>query len=200
MWATIAFSIYVTIYIAVILVQINAEKHYSYNSAIEETIKGTETSSSPILTLSKTYNYNDVAQWLTEALPKIGRNITQEVSNYTGYYILDVNYMLDNSIKMCFTLSAIQDPAYDEETGYTAWYYKDGDSSHEFTEKFNGDVSGKSYTYTDDGYQGNGGYCQVLKIYPQESFNRTMTQFLADMIISDKLLTLTLEFVTFEAS
>lgn len=150
MWASIAFSIYVTIYIAIILVQVSAQKNYQYNSAIKTTI--TEITDDKQQTILDAEDYNDVTDWLTQAFPKVGEKIYQSETNYTGFYILDVNYVLDNSFKLCFRLSEQYDTGYNANTSYKPEYYKEDFETHEFDDTFVGVKSGKKYTFTSDGY------------------------------------------------
>lgn len=82
-----------------------------------------------------------------------------------GYYIRDVNYVINNQFRLCFTLS--------KETGQNnktsdSEYYKDSDDSHWMREDFVGQSSNKTYRYVYDieGYQLSGSYCQIIRFIP----------------------------------
>mmetsp|Transcript_47696 Transcript_47696/g.34944 ORF Transcript_47696/g.34944 Transcript_47696/m.34944 type:complete len:90 (+) Transcript_47696:319-588(+) len=89
MWASISFTIYAGLYIALILMQLNVERNYWYNNAIKnvvEQLSYTSTKDKLSHTIVDVLVYQDLVDWLEQAVPTIARPITQE-SNFTGYYI-----------------------------------------------------------------------------------------------------------------
>lgn len=65
MWASIAFSLYAALYIAVIIIQIETEKMYWYNSAISGVIIDVETTNDT--TIADVHTYQQLNTWLIEA-------------------------------------------------------------------------------------------------------------------------------------
>ena len=80
------------------------ERNYWYNTAITNAINGIQDANSK--TIADIEYYDDLTHFLKDAFPTIGEEIVQEETNYTGYYILNVNYVLGNKFRLCFTLTS----------------------------------------------------------------------------------------------
>lgn len=117
MWASIAFTIYAALYITLILVQLNIERNYQYNSALKDYIEGKETLAD--FTLPDIKDYNRLVHWLQEAVPELHDERTQVLSNFTGYYIEEVNYIVGSKMRFCFSISKQSN-----EKGYHTPYYE----------------------------------------------------------------------------
>jgi hypothetical protein len=99
---------------------------------------------------------------------------------------------------MCFQISGINENV-TEENIFENQFYKDNLEEHEFTDSFIGSFSAREYKYSDNGYQKSGAYCQEIT-FEEDNYTSAMTDFIGDRIISDRILLLTFELVTFEAS
>lgn len=68
-----------------ILLQLNIQTNYTYNTAINSRITGSHAD-----TLQ---NYGDVVNWLQYSLPMIGEYKAVNTNEEIGYFIYDANYV-----------------------------------------------------------------------------------------------------------
>ena len=103
-----------------------------------------------------------------------------------------MNYVLDNQVRLCFNLAK---PSADPEEGD---FIKD----EKVTGDFIGNKTRKSYIYQKGsmGFQRAGSYCKVIKVVPSTAYQKVISELITDQIISDQLMMLSLEFISYEAS
>ena len=92
MWASITFTLYAALYITLILFQLNVERNYWYNTALKNAILSLVDSRNYDITTIK--DYDGLVFWMKEAMPTLVTPITQTQTNFSGFYIQDVNYVL----------------------------------------------------------------------------------------------------------
>ena len=105
-------------------------------------------------------------------------NITQTETNFTGYYINNVNYIIGSIFRLCIVLDN-SDKLGGNDTSI-ADFYKDSDDSH----KMKSNIKSKSnsnftYTYTPDGFQHSGGYCMDVG-FNQSYYNGNLSMLIGD--------------------
>jgi hypothetical protein len=100
--------------------------------------------------------------------------------------------VLDNQVRLCFNLAQ---PSTDPEEGD---FIKD----EKRTADFIGNKTRKQYIYQRGtlGFQRAGSYCKLVKVIPSTAYQKAISELITDQIISDQLMMLSLEFVSYEAS
>jgi hypothetical protein len=85
-----------------------------------------------------------------------------------GYFIKDVNYVLDNQFRLCFKLSIDNVANSTDESDY----YKEAGDSYLYTKDFKGLKSKHDYKYHSGakGFSRSGSYCEIIKFFPTASF------------------------------
>lgn len=195
MWASIAFTLYAALYITLVLVQLDVERNYQYNTAMFNYVGSQQDADN--FQLPNEYDYNRVLIWVGSVVPGLATQITQPESNFTGFYLNEVQYVLGDVARICFrlaqNLSATAGPYYDET-------YAEGlGHVRELTTDFTGVSSGFLYEFKRDGFQNRGAFCFEASFDPVE-FQSAVTNLTDDRIVSERTLELSVEFVTFEAS
>lgn len=74
MWASITFTLYAALYISLILFQLNVERNYWYNTAIQNAILGLADDN--LNTIEGITVYGDLVTWLNVSLPTLVTPIT----------------------------------------------------------------------------------------------------------------------------
>jgi hypothetical protein len=138
-----------------------------------------------------------VNDWLIEGFPNTYSQITQTETNFTGYYIQNVNYILGSKIRLCFILSD-KNPSFNNSV-FESDYYKSYDTDKLNENTYTGNSSGTMYYYTDTGLNNEGSYCMDI---PLDTYNYTtkIQNIIADKLISDMMMRMSIEFISFEAS
>ena len=156
MWASITFTIYAGLYINLILEQLNVDRNYMYNTALKNVVYSLKYSDGN-KNIEDITSYKDLVDWLDKAFPSLASEYTQVDTNFTGFYIQDVNYLLGNTLRLCFQLSQVKNE--DNQDVFLSDYYKTMDVIDEDVSNFQGSSSGKTYEYETDGYHESGAFC-----------------------------------------
>lgn len=90
--------------------QITVSRNYNYNSTMQSIVNNLNPPGNNDFTVQTLNVYSELIDWLTMIFPTIGEEkplIYNSSLGLTGFYIQDLNYVLNNSFRLCFTLSEI---------------------------------------------------------------------------------------------
>ena len=182
------------------------------------------------INITQTSSYQQVVDWINSSLSQeiifedcfddVDENGEEtDVCNYHGYFINDYNYVLNSNVRFCFNLAnnnsnpnsdvgpmpKILDRrsiAQEEDLEDQNIFEKDAKTNSQQRRRklFNQTdivVNGRTYQYISNGYQGDGSYCAN---YNTTTLSTDISNFIQDRIIGDRMVFLSVEFVTYEAS
>jgi len=141
MWQSIFFTLYAALYINLILIQLDVDRNYMYNTALKTVVESGKFDNTK--NIYEVRRYEDLFKWFNEGFGYIAREETQQESGFTGYYIQTVNYILGGKFRLCFRLGK-QVPEVDAGH-FQPTYYKTFNKKDEMTADFVGESSGTQY-------------------------------------------------------
>lgn len=195
-WSLIGYIAFFAIFSYLVFSHVRVSMFNMYNDALKNNIEGVTVQSGVdnYINITDVSTYEEITSWLSEAMPYIIDTIRTGTDGKDYYFINDYNFVLKNKLRFCFKLTKEETNQNNGGPKPILWQRVNKGID---TESFTGKASGFEYEYISNGFQNSGSHCRTFDI---ETLFDDMVLFVSDEIVGDRMLFISLEFVTYEAS
>jgi len=185
LWSLIGYICFFAFFSYIVFSQVEVSMFNMYNDSLKNNLEGVyiQSNKNTYINVTELSDFVEVEDWIKLGLTT---SFTANDPAKKYFFINDYNYALESSLRFCFSL-AKKETSTGKGPKSAGW--KRGNNGI-FTEPFIGKSSGFTYDYISNGFHAKSSHCRIFKL---ADFGTEAIGFINDKIISDQLMTLSIE-------